>query len=179
MKTAISFFTLLLFVSELSCKKIADITKFNLSYQTEATIKASDIATLLPFDLRTPQVTTVTDEDYKGYKTARKLVQSVKLKDLQLSVVRPDGRTFDFLDKIEVFISADEHEEILLARKDNISDKDGGQLELEPATSELKPYLTSKHFNLRLKITTDKVVNQDIDIKISSTFHVDANVAGL
>ncbi len=178
MKTAISFFALLLVVTEFSCKKIADITKFNLPYQTEATIEAG-VATLLPFDLQTPQVTTASDADYQGYKTARKLVQSVTLNSLRLTVQRPEKRTFDFLKKIEVYISADEHAEILLATKDNIPDNVGNQLELEPTSEELKKYLTSDKFNLRLKVTTDKIVNQDVNIKIDANFKIDANVMGL
>ncbi len=178
MKTAISFFTILLLVTEFSCKKIADVTKFNLPYHTEATIEAG-VATLLPFDIRTPEVTTATDADYKGYKTQRRLVQSVKLNSLRLTVLRPDGRSFDFLKKIEVYISADEHEEILLAHKDNIADTAGSQLDLEPTEEELKKYLTSDQFNLRLKVTTDKVVNQDVDVKVSANFRIDANVLGL
>lgn len=178
MKTAISFFTILLLVTEFSCNKIADLTKFNLPYHTETTIGAG-VATLLPFDIMTPEIATATDADYKGYKTQRKLVQSVKLNNLKLTVLSPDGRTFDFLKKIEVYISADEHEEILLAQKDNIPDAVGNQLELDATGEELKKYLTSDRFNLRLKVTTDKIINQDVDVKVSANFRVDANVLGL
>lgn len=178
MKTAISFFIMLVLVTEFSCKKIADITKFNLPYTTEATIEAG-VATLLPFDLQTPEVTTATDEEYKGYKTAKKLVQSVKLNSLQLKVLHPEDRSFDFLKKIEIYIVADEHEEILLAKKDNIADNAGDQLDLEPGSGELKKYLTSDRFSLRLKVTTDKVINEDVNVKISANFKVDANVLGL
>ncbi len=178
MKTAISFFAILLLVTKFSCKKIADVTKFNLPYQTETTIEAG-VAALLPFDIRTPQITTATDADYKGYKTQRKLVQSVKLNSLELTVIRPKNRSFDFLHRIEVFISADEYQEILVAKKDNIPDTIGTRLELDTTDEELKKYLTSDQFNLRLKLTTDKIINEPVDVKVAANFRIDANVLGL
>lgn len=161
-----------------SCKKLSNLTKFNVTYTTESTIQAG-VATFLPFDVMTPSVTTESSSEFEGHNTAKNLIQSVKLNRLQLTITSPDGRTFDFLKNIEIYISSEGNEEVLLAQKDNIPDTQGAQLELDAGSAELKKYIMSDAFSLRLKVTTDKVINQDIKIKIASTFKIDANVLGL
>jgi len=76
-------------------------------------------------------------------------------------------------------LSADGEEEILIAKKYDIPESTGNQLQLDAEGSDLKRYLTKDKYKLRLKVTTDKVINQDVSVKIASTFRVDANILGL
>lgn len=174
--TAFTFLAASLFLG--SCKKLAELTKFNVSYDTECTVDAG-VTTFLPFEIRTPDVTTESESQYEGRNTARNLIQSVQLNKLQMTIISPEGRNFDFLNDIEVYISSEGNEEVLLAQKHDIPENQGNPLVLDPASVELKKYLMSDAFTLRLKVVTDKVVNEDIKLKISSTFKVDANIMGL
>lgn len=162
-----------------SCKKLSELTKFKVSYNSECTVEAG-VTTFLPFEIKTPEVATESESQYEGNKTARNLIKSVNLDQLQMSIISPEGRNFDFLNEIEVYIAAEGQEEVLLAKKHQIPDDQASPLVLEPQSSvELKKYLMGDAFTLRLKVVTDKVLNQDIKLKIASKFKVDANVLGL
>lgn len=161
-----------------SCKKLQKLTQFDLTYNSEATISAG-IAASLPFDVFTPDITTQSESAFNGHHTSSNLIESVKLKQMKLSVTSPEGRSFDFLKDIEIYISADGEEEIMVAAKHNIPETVGSELLLDPADAELKPYLIKDKYKIRLKVTTDKIVNEDVKLNIGSTFHVDANILGL
>lgn len=161
-----------------SCKKISELTKFDLRYNNETTIEAG-VGTLLPFDINTPDIPTQTEDEFKGHNTGKNLVQSIKLKELKISIVSPADQNFDFLKSIEVYISASGQQEIKAAWKTDMSDAGVKEIVLDCSTADLKPYVMSDTYKLRLKNTTDKVLNQDVNIKIASVFTVDANVLGL
>ena len=162
----------------LSCKKLKELTHFNVSYNCETTIQ-SGTAAMLPFDVFTPEITTQSESEFEGHKTAKRLVESVKLSKMTLTVKNPEGRSLDFLNELEIYIMAEGQEERLIAEAHNIPDKVGDQLNLESQQEELKPYLTGDEYKLRLKVTTDKLINQDVVVKIASVFRVDANILGL
>ncbi|MFT3703245.1 MAG: hypothetical protein QM802_12785 [Agriterribacter sp.] len=161
-----------------SCKKLKDLTKFDLNYNTQTTIQAG-VATALPFDVFTPDVTTESQSEFQGHNTASNLIESIKLKKMNLTITSPNGRKFDFLKDIEIYLSADGEEEILVAHKYDIPDTVGNELQLDAGTDDLKNYLTKDKYKLRLKVTTDKVINEDINVNIGTTFTVDANILGL
>lgn len=161
-----------------SCKKLAELTQFNLNYNTETTIQAGP-ASNLPFDVFTPEITTASESEYEGKKTSKNLVQSILLRKLVLKTDPTSGRTFDFLNSIKIYIAANGKPELLIAWKEGIPDTIGNELALECTTEELKDYLVQDKYKLRLEVKTDKIVNQDIKIRIESLFRVDAKILGL
>jgi hypothetical protein len=169
---------LICFTTVLSCKKLDKLTQFDLTYTSEATISAG-IASNLPFDVFTPDVTTQSESEFKGHNTAKNLVQSIKLKKMQLLVINPADRNLDFLKDIELYISAEGEKEMRIAWKYNIPDTTGKEILLETGLEELKPYLIKEKYRIRLKVTTSKIMNTDITVKLVSTFRVNANIMGI
>lgn len=161
-----------------SCKKISELTKFDLKYNTGTTIQAG-IGALIPFDVNTPDIQTQTQDEFEGHNTGRNLIESVKLKEIKLSVISPEGENFDFLKSIEVYISANGQQEIKAAWKNNLPDAGAKEISLDCPDTNLKNYLMSDKYKLRLKTTTGKVLNHDVQIKIANVFRVDAKVLGL
>lgn len=178
MKRVILPILLLSITAFTSCKKLKELTQFDINYNTETTIQAG-VAAALPFDIFTPDVTTESQSEFQGHKTASNLIQSIKLKKIILTITSPDGRQFDFLKDIEIYLSADGEEEVLIASKYDIPETTGNALQLDPGTAELKNYLIKDKYKLRLKVTTRKVINQDIKVNVGNTFKVDANILGL
>ncbi|MBX2924058.1 MAG: hypothetical protein KF746_17800 [Chitinophagaceae bacterium] len=162
----------------ISCKKVSELTKFDIKYNSETTIEAG-IAAFIPFDINTPDIETQSEDQFKGHNTARDLVQSITLKELKISIISPEEQNFDFLKSIEIYISADEQEEVKIAWKNDMPDAGAKAIVLDRSNADLKPYLVSETYRLRLKTTTDKVLNKDVKIKIASIFRVDANILGL
>lgn len=161
-----------------SCEKLSKLTEFDIKHNAEATIEAGATANL-PFDIATPEVATNSQSEFEGQNTSSDLVESVKLKQLNVKITSPANRNFDFLNDIELYLSADGEEEVKIAWKYDIGDNIGNELTLETGTDELKKFLVKDKYRLRLTITTDKVVNEDINVKINSVFRVDAKILGL
>ncbi|MGN6492578.1 MAG: hypothetical protein ACTHLE_11325 [Agriterribacter sp.] len=161
-----------------SCEKLAKLTQFDIKHNTETTIEAGAAANL-PFEVSTPEVSTNSQSEFEGNNTNSSLVESVKLKQLKLQITSPSNRNFDFLNDIELYLSADGEEEAKIAWKYDIGDNTGNELTLETGAEELKKYLVKDKYRLRLSITTDKVLNEDIEVKINSVFRVDAKILGL
>jgi len=165
-------------LSSTSCKKIAELTKFDIKYNSETTIEAG-VATLSPFSITTPEVETQSEGQFEGHNTAKNLIQAITLKELKISIVSPEEQNFDFLKDIEVYISTDEQEEVKIAWKNDIAEAAAKEIILDLSKSDLKPYIMSEKYKLRLKTTTDKILNKDVKIKIANVFRVDANILGL
>lgn len=177
MKTAL--YSLVGFVLILSsCKKLAELTQFNLNYNTETTIQAGP-ASNLPFDVFTPEITTASESEYEGKKTSKNLIQSILIRKLVLKTDQSSGRNFDFLNSIKIYISANGKPEMLIAWKEGIPETIGNELLLDCSSDELRDYLIQDKYKLRLEVKTDKIVNQDIKIRIESLFRVDAKILGL
>ncbi|MFT4019441.1 MAG: hypothetical protein QM668_20925 [Agriterribacter sp.] len=162
----------------ISCKKISELTKFDMKYNCETTIQAG-VATLIPFDINTPDVETQSEDQFEGHNTAKNLIETITLKEMKITITNPEDQSFDFLKSIEVYISADSQEELKAAWKNNMPDAGVKEIVLECSNANLKPYLMNDKYKLRLKTTTDKVLNKDVTIRISNTFRVDAKILGL
>lgn len=178
MKKLLPVVLIMIGLSSGSCKKISELTQFDLKYNTEATIEAG-VATLLPFDINTPDIPSQTEDEVQGHNTAKNLIQSIKLKELKITITSPEEQNFDFLKNIEIYISAEGAEELKLAWKTDITVTAGKEIVLDNSEADLKPYLLNEKFKLRLKTTTDKVLNNDVQLKIENIFRVDANILGL
>ena len=165
-------------VSVLSCKKLDKLTQFDLTYSSEATISAG-VASNLPFDVLTPEIVTQSESEFKGHNTAKNLVQSIKLKKMRLSVTNPADRNLDFLKDIELYLSAEGESEVRIAWKYDIPDTTGKEILLEIGMEELKPYLIKEKYRIRLKVTTSKIMNTDVTVKLVSTFRVNASIMGI
>ncbi len=161
-----------------SCKKFDEFTQFNLTYHSQATIPAT-VSLNFPVDIPLPPVTTNSEEEFENNNTHKDLVESIKLKDLELKVLDPVDGDFGFLSDIEIYISADDLPEKLLAWKHHIPDSVDGTLQLEVTDDELKDYLTQDRFNLRVKVTVDQLLTQDYEVDIKTVFHVDAKILGV
>ncbi len=170
---------LILFALALTqCDQLDKLTQFDVDYDTSVTI-SSTVGLDVPFEIATPEVTTNSESEFEVNDTRKDLVEEITLKKLSLMITVPDDGDFDFLNDIEVYISADGLEEKKVAWKDNIPESIGNSLDLETSDIDLQEYIKKDSFNLRIKTTTDKVITQDHEIEIHSVFHVDAKILGI
>ena len=158
-----------------SCKKIDELTQFELSYSSTAKI-ASNAVINLPIDLLTPNITTNSQSQFSSKNTNKDLIQTIKLLKLNLQVTSPSTQRFDFLKSIEIYIKADGLGELKIAEKLDIPDNVGTDLNLDVKENDIAPYIKKDAFSLRLKAITDKNITQDVSIKVNSTIFVDAKL---
>lgn len=171
-----SIFALIL--SFFSCDKIDDLTKFNIEYNEEVIIESSTVVDL-PISVSTPEISTNSTETFENNNTSKDLIESIKLTSMTLQITDPDDGNFNFLNAINIYISAENQEETLIAWKDEIAEDSSQTLELDTTNEDLKNYIKEDEFSLRIETTTDQVITNDHHINVNSNFFVDAKILGI
>lgn len=165
-------------LSVISCDKLDDLTMFNIDYTTDFTIQSTTILGT-PFDIITPETTTNSESEFENNNTNSDLVESVKLRQLTLTLQTPSSGDFDFLNDISIYITAEGLEERLLASRMNIPEDGSRVIELDVADTELREYIKGDSYRLRTETTTDQTIESDHEIEIFTRFGIDAKILGL
>jgi hypothetical protein len=166
---------IMLFVS---CDALDELTKFEINYTEEVVIESSTVIDL-PFDAGTPEVTSNSESTFESNNTNKDLIESIKLTDMELDITAPETGDFDFLNSIKIYISAEDEEEVIIAWLDEVPETSENVLNLETSSEDLKNYIKSDTYTLRVETVTDELITEDHNIDINSTFFVDAKILGL
>ncbi|WP_289038485.1 hypothetical protein [uncultured Zobellia sp.] len=169
---------LTVFATVTSCDKLDELTKFDLDYNSQVTIPSS-AGIDLPFDMFTPDMETNSDSQFEVNDTRKDLIEEIKLTKLELEITSPDDSDFSFLESIEIYISAEGLDEIMIASKEEVDENIGDVLDVDVIDVDLKEYIKKDKFNLRLNTVTDELISTDHEIDVNSTFFVDAKILGL
>lgn len=169
--------SLLLLTGTYSCKKLKKLTRFNINYSMNATIPASS-GINLPFNILTPDVETNSESTFAVNDTRKDLINYISLNKLNVVLESPDNSDLSFVKSAKVYISAEGLDELELANIDNVGDNIGKTIQFEVSKKDFKEYIKKDEFNLRLQVVTDKMVGSDHDVKINTTFEVEAKLIG-
>ena len=158
------------------CEKVQEKLEFEfeMGYSTTITVPSS-IGISIPLSLPTPEMESRAEEKFESEGTESDLVKEIRLKSTSLRILSPAGKTFSFLNSVQIFLNADGLPEILLASKNNIDDSIGNQLLLDTSDDFLDAYVKSPMFSLRSEIVTDETLFQDVEIQIDVVFQVVAD----
>lgn len=167
---------MLLAVSSLfiSCQDLNKLLQFDMPFEEQVTIPAFTLINQ-PFDLTTPQIPTNYKNSFDEKGTSKELIESILLKKLTLSLLSPQSGDLDFLKNLEIFILAANLPESKVAWKDVGTMAGVKLLQLELGDSNLKNYITSDWFSLRLHSLNDQDVTVDQVIKVASIFRIQGN----
>lgn len=178
MKIATSIMLLsILLIFSAGCKKFDEYTKFEIGYN-ESIIIPSSTSTLLPFNLFTPEIETNSESKFEVNNTRKDLVEDIRLTELTLNITKPEDGSFNFLESIEVYLSAKGLDELKVAWKNEIPNETGNKLLLETSDKNLEAYIKKDELSLRVKTITDQLLSEDYYIDIKTTFFVDAKLLG-
>ncbi|MBF9223834.1 hypothetical protein [Hymenobacter ruricola] len=166
---------LALFLLVVGCKKIDQLLTFTVD-----TTQSVEVPAFPGTNLLAPvTVTTNSAASFQNNKTSKDKVKDVYLDQLVLTITNPAGKTFDFLDNLEVYINTPNgNNKILLA---NITSVPQGTntIKLTPTTARLDEYLKSETYELTVIAKTN---NKAFDpntlkytVKADSRFKVTAN----
>ncbi len=170
------YFTLILILSVLfftTCKK--KLTQFYIDYDSAIVIPSS-VNSVIPISLLTPEVTTNSNFEFENNNTKADFVETIFLKNLELTISSPNNETFSFLNSVELYISSPTLTEQKIAYKNNIPSNVGNQLICEIENIDLKEFIKAPKFSLRLVSVTDETIPEDIHVSIYSNFFVDAKL---
>jgi hypothetical protein len=161
-----------------SCDVVDELTKFDLDIQSNYTVASTTLINS-PIDFNTPDVTTDSESSFESNNTHKDLIESIKLKKIQLTIDSPSDGDFNFLKEMHVYIEAEGVEEVEIANVFDLENTDSNTLELDVLGEELKAYIKEDNYTLRIKTITDETINQNHDITIDTKFRVDAKILGL
>jgi hypothetical protein len=157
-----------------SCKKIEQLLTFTISNEDTLIIPATSPLNL-PISFLTPNNTTNSSEAFTNNNTDANHVQKIYLKSLQLTITNPANQNFNFLKSIDIYISTDSSNEILLASLSTMP-QNVNSIALTPTQAALDVYVKASSYNLRTEITTDQGLSQDVTIVADSKFQVTAKI---
>ncbi len=176
LKYTLGFFLISLLLLPTSCKKLREITRFDITTVSYATIPSGGIVNL-PFQIFTPDIETNSAQEFETNKTEARLVRAAFLKSLTLNIHQPNQANFDFLRSVEIFISAANLEEKRIAAQTDIPQT--GLKTLSVGTDDaidLKDYIKGDKYKLRVQAVTRQLPGSDVTIRINSRFEVEANI---
>ena len=158
------------------CKK-GGFTQFDVEYETSFTIQ-NGTGISVPVSFLTPDIESNSEAEFEVNDTRKDKIQHITLTTLSLEITSPIGQEFDFLEDIELFISADGVDEILLAYVYNMENSVGNFINLTCSQSDFQEFIKQDKFTLRVRTVSDEYNLNDVEIKIKSTFNVDAKLIG-
>ncbi|CAM3824508.1 hypothetical protein POKO110462_21210 [Pontibacter korlensis] len=164
---------LLFAVVATACEKIDDLLTFYINEDETFTIESGfPLGAVIP---ATPfTVTTNSEETFKNNKTRAELVKDVSLNRLELTIVEPEGQNFDFLKRIELYISSENQPEVRIAYLEEVP-AGTTVLKLKSTNAKLDEYIKSDRYTIRTEAELAKPVTQDITIKADMRFKVTAD----
>ena len=155
-----------------SCKTLDDLLTFTISDTATLTIENGGLN--LPVELQTPDVTTNSSQEFSNHDTRADLVKDVKLTQLQMEIVSPEGKTFSFLKSMKVYISTDGSDKVLLAYHDNIPST-ATSVALTTTDEKLDKYLKGDSYQLHTSFVTRETLSQPVDLQFNLEFKVTAD----
>ncbi|QCX40107.1 hypothetical protein FF125_17250 [Aureibaculum algae] len=169
---------ILMMATIISCDEIDNLTKFTMDYDSSMTIPSST-GINLPFVLNTPQMETNSESEFESNNTHKDLIEDIRLRVLDLTLVSPDNEDFSFLESIKIYIVAEGLQELEIAFNEDVSETIGKTLELQTVDVDIQEYIKKDKFSLKVQAVTDEVLTSDHQIDIHSEFFVDAKILGI
>lgn len=173
MKKLFLFFPLVVLLAFAGCKKIDQLLTFNVDVSQSVDIPGYFVGAQLP----PVTVTTKSEESFANNKTTREKVKNVRLNKLVLTVTNPAGSTFDFLDRIDLYINTpNTNNKILLAHLYTIP-RGVSTITLEPTTEKLDEYLKSDTYQLTAdaKLSPNSISVTTFTVRSDAQFKVTAD----
>jgi hypothetical protein len=161
-----------------SCKKLKQLTVFDVKYDVDLVIPANSIVDI-PISVISPDMNTNIQETLSANDSRVDKLESVKIKSIILQVTSPSGKTFSFLKNAEIYLGAESLPEVLIAVKQNIPNSVGSELQLDITDTELLNYIKKDKITFRANVTTDEVLPQNVSVKAKTVFTLDAKILGL
>jgi phosphatidate phosphatase PAH1 len=187
MKKAVLIFSILSLVFASSCKDVEEtvdeFTQFTIAFneETEVPPLPFNVAAGFTFPLPLEDISTDNAEIYAANNTAKNLLEEVLLQDAHISISNPDDPDFNFsfLESVEVYLSAEGLDEILIASNMDVPSEK--TIVLNSVGQNLVEYLKKDSINYKIVITTDEDVSAgtQFNLQFISEFFVDAKILGV
>lgn len=174
MKKISFLFLLITFcVLGVSCKKtkekVDELTEFDINYTTNLTVPSHTLATNVPVDFTTPDISTNSNNKFLENNTTRDLVSEIKLTKYNISVATGN---LDFLKSLSIYIKSTSGE-TLIGTKSNIPNG-VSETQLDLADVNIKSFIVEPTMKFRVTVTIDASTVNGQNLKMDQTVRVKA-----
>ena len=173
-----NFFILLssaFLLTNMSCKKIQELTQFDMSYNTKVTVPPT-FGINTPFEILTPDINTNSDSEFSSRGTAKNYIDKINLTSMVMKITSPSTQRFDFLKSIEISISASGLSELKIAQKLDFPESVGNEVALDVLENDIAEYIKKDKFKLKVNVVSDKTIASEVQIDVNSVFRVKAKL---
>lgn len=130
--------------------------------------------TSLPLPAFTYTFSTGIDEIAADNNTSREKLVSVKVDSLYMQAVAPSSQNFDFIDRVQLYVSATGVPEVLVGEKIPVP-KGQSTLYLDAKDVELKPYFLQDSITLRVQATVNALPALGTTVRFGNGYKITAN----
>jgi hypothetical protein len=149
----------------------------DLQLPEEATSRTSTSRPLgisVPLPPFTYTFSTGIDEIAADNNTSREKLVSVKVDSLYMQAVAPTSQNFDFIDQVQLYVSAKGVPEVLVGEKIPVP-KGQSTLHLDAKDVELKPYFLQDSITLRVQATVNALPALGTTVRFGNGYKITAN----
>jgi hypothetical protein len=166
---------LVVVASMFSCKKVLDnLLTFTFKEQAKFSIPPTDVVGLLPA-ISTPEIVSSASKEFENNGSDISKVKTMRVSKMKLNITTPATQNFDFLNYIQIFISADGLSDQLIASKQDIPNGLGQELDLELTEANIADYIKKEKYSLKIITKTDETISKEVKITSDLTFLVTAD----
>ena len=162
----------------IGCKAIDELTFFDIDYNYTFTLPAFN-GLVIPEEIESNDVENNTENTFDNNDTRKDLVERATLQKFNVRITEPTDGSFNFVNKVEIFVKTSELSEKLIAWKYDIPQDIGNYIELDTTSDDLKKYLTSNTIKVRLKTISNGPITEDHTMDLEASVEVDAKILGI
>tara|TARA_B110000046_G_scaffold103764_1_gene111290 strand:+ start:95 stop:613 length:519 start_codon:yes stop_codon:yes gene_type:complete len=172
MKKILIFLPFLIFVA--SCNTDED-TEFTIAYSEVFELPAT-FGIEYPTSTDLISVETESEDRFEENLTTSDLLNTARLSNMQISMTGPTGTDLEFVDQVNIFISANGLSEIKVASIDGAGTNDV-LLQAELEVIDVKEYLKLPTVLFRVEYSSDAFSNQDRECVLNVRFTINATMS--
>lgn len=160
-------------VAFVACEDEILSVSFDQNYDEDVTIEKAIVTdTGEPVSIDIPAINT-NSEEFAAQNTALDKIESATLNSATLTILSPDGQTWSFVNRAEIYAAGNGIDEQLIASISDI-DETTKVLELDVQGVDLVALVKSGELSLRASITTDELVDEDVEVNAAVSLKVKA-----
>jgi hypothetical protein len=168
MKHLLFALPVILLLAGSSCKKVDELTEFDITYSSQQAIPGSSVSIGGPVDFVTPDIETQSSSKFAANGTSRDLISAIKL--TRLTITNQTGN-LDFLKSYTIFIQADGLAEVQVASKSSIP-AGATSVESDVTGANIKEFVFKDKIRFRISLVANSIPSSEQMLKLDETMRV-------